>query len=402
MIGSQELIQFSEKEGFKNFYPLDKKDFHHMFPMRFFQNLIIVFSKKKSLAKPPLLSENEIKDGKRKWLIKSLSLGLLITRLFQVLGFNHYFYRQILSQELKEWITKANPDYLYAVLSTRHSISFAETIQKEFKIPLIIHIMDDWPATIGNKSIFKKYWNNKINKEFINLLKHTYKRVAISGLMADEYKVRFGGQWLFYHNPVDISFWGNNSRVICQNTNNFVILYSGRLSTGISETLKIIAKTIDEIVEVEGLSVTLKIQSNTKPDWVHNYQNTVFSAYINYENLPILFSSVDLLLLPYDFHGKSYEFIRLSMPTKVTEYMASGTPILIVAPSQTALSKYAMNFGWAHVVSEIDKGVLKQELYKLINNIGLREKYGQQALKIVREKHEIKIVQEAFIKLFND
>ena len=61
------------------------------------------------------------------------------------------------------------------------------------------------------------------------------------------------------------------------------------------------------------------------------------------------------------------------MPTKAPEYMASGTPIIIFAPQDTALVQYAEKYNWAAVVTENSVAVLIEKLRKLVLDISLRE-----------------------------
>jgi glycosyltransferase involved in cell wall biosynthesis len=301
---------------------------------------------------------------------------------------------------LGKWIAEVKPDFFYALLSTRHSILFAIDLIKKYDVPLIIHIMDDWPATIGNDTVFSKYWNKKINGELNTLLQLSHKRLAISKLMAEEYKKRFGGDWLYFHNPVDVSLWNKPKESTKQNKSR-TILYSGRLSQGISGTLKLISECVDEINDIDKLDVKFRIQSSGKPDWIDNYNNTTFNFYIPYEELPELYAQVDVLLLPYEFEGKGFDFIRLSMPTKVTEYMASATPILIVAPKSTAVVEYANREGWAYVIDNNNKELIRKGIIELFNNEEIRMCISNNALRCVLNYHEINKVQFEFSQIFN-
>lgn len=398
MIGSHDMVQLAEDEGYKNVYSLSENDFAHRFPVGPILKTVKMILKRKSQN---MNSEThasskiaiEPRTNKKKSLTKA------ITTIFQFFGFHHMFFRQVISNELRAWINKTDPDYFYALLSTRHSIVFTENITKEFSKPLIIHIMDDWPATIGKDTFIPKTWNRKINAEFTSLLKLTEKKIAISQLMAEEYQTRFGGNWLYFHNPVNINFW-SNGKIRAHNNKLFTILYSGRIGKGITETLQIVASCVDDLAK-KGNDLCFKIQSNVEPNWIRNYKTTVFSYYIEYEELPNLFSSVDLLLLPYEFHGKGFEFIRLSMPTKVTEYMASSAAILLVAPKNTAVVDYATKSKWGYAITDNSKESIMKGIRILIYDKDLREQLGIKAFKLAQHHHEINQVQQNFLACFS-
>src|SRR5665647_1571478 len=91
-----------------------------------------------------------------------------------------------LSKEFCEWLNEFKPDILYVQVSERDAILFAQVLQSFLKIPMIIHIMDDWPTTISSKGIFKNYWRKKIDKEFRELLNRASLLMSISDAMASE------------------------------------------------------------------------------------------------------------------------------------------------------------------------------------------------------------------------
>jgi glycosyltransferase involved in cell wall biosynthesis len=406
MIGDSDRIALSTEEGYKKTFTLGNDELKHVFPLGFFKRILFFLkynnlkirhihpdSSQKHEVVPKMNTEKQ-KKGVRRIIFR------LVDQLFLYFGLNHLLFRCQISKRLDKWITEAKPDFFYALLSTRHSILFATEITKKYNKPLIIHIMDDWPTTIGNETLTPKFWNRKINSEFRNLLQLTEKRIAISRLMAEEYQKRFGGAWLYFHNPVDTTFWSRGIRKPHKNKSKFTILYSGRISSGITGTLKLVGECVDELSIQEGLELSLIIQSNLKPDWIANFTNTTFNLYVPYDDLPELFASVDLLLLPYEFYGDGFNFIRLSMPTKVSEYMASGTPIVIVAPEGTALVDYATKYSWGFIITDNSKKSIKNGIRELVSDQFLRQNLGVTGIKLAKEFHEISIVQQHFKSYF--
>lgn len=103
-------------------------------------------------------------------------------------------------------------------------------------------------------------------------------------------------------------------------------------------------------------------------DWMENFECVSYREPVPYAELPHKFGEADILYLPYDFSEKSLRFIRYSMPTKASEYMVSGTPVLIFAPSDTALARYAEEYRWAKVVTENNLDSLKEALLVLLSH----------------------------------
>ena len=400
MVGDQLSVKLSIEAGYRGTYQLNANDYYHKFPLGLVLLLYRTLSGwvRKMFFNVELNSTRTDKSSE----IESnrFSIKNYFQSLFQYLGLDHLLFRQVISKELRQWINTHNPDYFYAVLSSRHSILFARNLVSEFRKPIVVHIMDDWPTTIGSNCLFYRYWNRKINDELNSLIKISYKRIAISELMAIEFGKRYSANWSYYHNPVDTSFWRPITKRKLHDSSNFTILYSGRLSTGINETIKLVSAAVDDINHTTDFKVTFRIQSGMAPSWIDSFKSTVFSKSIDYDLLPNLFSSVDLLLLPYDFFGKSFELIRISIPSKLKEYMASGTPILIVAPSNTALSDYALKSNFGHVVNSNNTSHIKENILYLLENENLLAHYSKRSLRLVNESFEISKVQKSFQELF--
>jgi glycosyltransferase involved in cell wall biosynthesis len=114
--------------------------------------------------------------------------------------------------------------------------------------------------------------------------------------------------------------------------------------------------------------------------------------------LPQVLSNADVLVIPIDFDEKSQRYIKYSMPTKVTEFMITGVPILIYAPEDTAMVQYAKVNDWALIVSKKDKNELKRAIIDLYLNEELRKSIGERGRSIALLKHDSKIVCENFRK----
>jgi glycosyltransferase involved in cell wall biosynthesis len=109
---------------------------------------------------------------------------------------------------------------------------------------------------------------------------------------------------------------------------------------------------------------------------------------------------VDLLLLPQDFDDNSVKFLKYSFPTKVSEYMISGTPILVYGDIRTGLTQYALKEKWSYVVTENSKAALCRALTDLYNDVDLRSKLAAKAQQIAIEREDAITVRENFRKAF--
>jgi glycosyltransferase involved in cell wall biosynthesis len=402
MIGPQGNIQLSQNEGYKNTYVLDNKDYYHRFPLGFVLNIWKLLKKKVSVSKSKETSDIKLKYVNTVDRTDKFSMSSSFFLLFQWLGLDHLIFRQVISSELREWIVKSDPDYFYAVLSTRHSIIFAEELKKEFNKPFIIHILDDWPAAIGNNSIFKNYWNKKINQEFKQLINTVSKRVAISEAMAKEFELRFSGKWDYFHNPIDINQWlPYQKKTISKHSDFIKIAYFGRIGRANQEALLLFIDAIKELNKIHLVFIQIDIySSNILPNAYLELDFIKIHGFINHHEIPKIIVSYDYLILPISFNEQDFTFSRLSIPTKLSEYLISGVPVIIFAPKETAVCKFADETNSAFVISTTAKTEIVASLGLFFSDEKMQKEISENARMVANQYFSIEIINKKFNNLF--
>jgi len=322
-----------------------------------------------------------------------------IEPLFDYLGITHFMARTDLSSKFQQWIDEFDPDIIYAQCSSREGILFCIAVQEYLKRPMVYHMMDDWPALFHRKGFMKSYWANKIDSEFRLLLDRTTVHLGISDYMGEEYLMRYGKKFITFHNPIDIEFWKKGQRNNYEIDKSPNVLYAGRIGLGIDSSLQLIAQAIDQVNEELQMSIRFTIQAFEAPTWINDFTCTQHKGFVPYEELPKVFGKADFMILPYDFDSKSLSYIKYSMPTKASEYMASGTPIIIYGPEDTALVQYAKRKEWAAIITEKSAQHLVQKINELVQNKSLREKLALTAKNLAEQSHNIDIVARNFQKV---
>ncbi|MGF2414927.1 MAG: glycosyltransferase, partial [Ferruginibacter sp.] len=304
--------------------------------------------------------------------------------------------------EFAAWVKEYEPDIIYTQLASLELIKFVDDVHEQTKKPIAIHIMDDWPLTINKPGIFYSYWQKVIDKEFRKLMDKSAILMSISDAMGDEYKLRYGKDLIPFHNPIDINYWKPATPKEYTIKDKFTILYAGRIGFGIESSITDIANAVNDIAKTNK-DIVFEIQTGDVEalnKLVQLNENVKWMKPIAYSALPQKFSGVDLLLLPQDFDAKSVQFLKYSFPTKVSEYMISGTPILVYGDERTGLTKYAVKEQWAYVVTENNTAALTEAINNLIANVELRRSLAEKAQKIAIEREDAVIVRENFRKSF--
>jgi len=115
--------------------------------------------------------------------------------------------------------------------------------------------------------------------------------------------------------------------------------------------------------------------------------------------MPAIQASADILFVGLSFNTRYPLLINTSSPGKTCEYMISRRPILIHAPKESYIAKYARQHGFACVVDENDREALKQEIMKLISYKDTVSRIVSNAWKTALTNHNAEEVSAALQRL---
>jgi glycosyltransferase involved in cell wall biosynthesis len=72
------------------------------------------------------------------------------------------------------------------------------------------------------------------------------------------------------------------------------------------------------------------------------------------------------LLLPFNSNASTKAFIQYSWPTKLAEYFASGTPILILGPRGVGFIEYTIENNCGFYVKEATVSAVKESIKQIL------------------------------------
>lgn len=340
--------------------------------------------------------------GRTTFVPASNRRGLLRKKLAKTvehLGLHELFVKQCPGPDFIQWVQQFSPDLLYVQLGSIGSINFNKLLTEKTGVPVVVHIMDDWPTYMYATNLSGFLLRKLILAEFEKILRHSVIRLGICKEMCDVYEHRFGGKWLPFHNPVCLNDWQGVSRNNWKAGTPFRIVYSGRIGRGISQSIIDVAKAVSELAS-EGMQVEFIIRTANLPidisKIIQNINGVRLEGYLPLDKVPESLAKADLLVIPYDFDPYSVVCSKYSMPTKTAEYMACGTPTLVYAPGDFAISRYALEEGWACTVIENNTDILKREIQVLATDEILRERLGRRAMQMAACNHDASLIRNDF------
>lgn len=315
------------------------------------------------------------------------------------LGIGEWVIDSCVSARFLEWVRTYDPEVVYTQLGSLGAIRLIKQLLAEVRRPLIIHVMDDWASFLYAGYIGESYLRRRLDREFRELLQRASRLLGICQAMCEAYHLRYGGDWQPFHNPVELSDWQSYARSQWKKGCPFRILYSGRIGRGIWNSLVDIGHAVSEVAR-GGADIVFEVRTPQLGMSIVAQLRKLDAVQVlpplPYDEVSANLAHADLLIIPYDFDDYSVTCSRLSMPTKAAEYLASGTPILVYAPSELAITQYAVAQQWGMSVTAPSVPLLKAAISSLMEDEGMREGFGRQAMLVAERNHSADRIRECF------
>lgn len=312
-----------------------------------------------------------------------------------------------ISAPLGSWIEAFRPQLVYGFLGSMAQMRIVRRIADRWKLPIAIHVMDDWPAVIYREGILSPILRPAVLHEFRGLLRRAAARLVISKAMAEEYERRYRYTFRVFHNALDITEWVPQARMDWRLRGRATIRYVGSI---VGEAQRdALRDVVDAVASLRaaGRDVTLSVHAPESQTAVLRTWNLAadvlrIDGVPNPAMVPRLLGEADILVLPFNFDAVSRKYLKLSMPTKVPAYMVSATPILVYGPPEIATVQYAVRDGWGDCVTQRDGGALQDAIDRLVSDVAHREQLGRRASELARANHDAESVSLAFLSALTD
>ena len=177
-----------------------------------------------------------------------------------------------------------------------------------------------------------------------------------------------------------------------------IFLYTGNLGQNRWKNLVSIGKVLDKI-NINETKAILNIYSATPLTKImekefNDCQSLNFKGFVSGEEVQKIQSQADVLIHTESFDKKNIQEVKMSLSTKIIDYLAKGKCILAFGPNEVASMDYFIKNDCGLVIDN------PKDLYNKINNIienkNLISDYGQKALDCAVKNHNKDILHKKF------
>lgn len=307
-----------------------------------------------------------------------------------------------LTPELESWIAAFRPTVLYTILGSNAMMELTERLRVRFRLPLVVHIMDDWVSVVYRGGLLSPWQRRKKERLFRHLMDVSVARFAICEDMAEAYRRRYGRPFVSFQNTIDVGLWQRFKKDPCVVGSPVRVAYIGSVLPFAQLDSLIDCCNAVQALDDEGFPIRLEIYSPTYLAEQYREQLVVGTAIALRDTISdddaffATLRAVDILVLPVNFDHYTIEFIRYSMPTKIPAYLTAGTPILAYGPGEVAQISYAVRAGWGMAVTVRDIEQLKRALKRLSTDTSLRAELSMRARFTAAQRHDAHAVRSEF------
>lgn len=302
------------------------------------------------------------------------------------------------STELNSFIDDFNPDILFCPIeSYYHFNRVNEYIAKMTGVPLITYMWDDnftYKNCHGIGSYIHRFFLRRGVKRLIERSDDIF---AISPKMQSEIEEEYG---------VTVKLLTKGIKPQIEYTDSIIkfpykMVYTGKLAYGRFESIALVSEVIG-LLNKDGLKIEFDIYSgstlNKNEIEKLQYPGVFFCGSVPQTRIAEIQNNADILLLVEALDSKHKYDARLSISTKVVDYLGAGKCIVAVGSNDIASVEYLSNNHAALCASS------REELEELLLNIN-NEKillYGQCARKLGQKNHSSTDIQDSLYKVFCD
>ena len=300
--------------------------------------------------------------------------------------------------------------YLRVVDDLFPYLDLAEKISEIFDIPIVSHVMDDYEMPLAASSaVIQRLVHRPLFKwDLKSLFKTSSKNFSISAKMGKALEQRYNTKFVEFHNGIEPTDWVQHR--LCRD-----------LDVCAAETLQpftiVMAGSIDERKDADVIRQVAKIvhDLNQSGDldcrFILNVSNSFISAaqeiaktdqgvraqqYLPLEEYRRLLMSADCLLLARNFDDISRAYTGLSFHNKLPEYLASGTPILCIAPEWDGSAQFLLEHSAGVVISTQSDSFTRQKILEMATHPEAFVPVSKNARKIALQEFNINRVRERF------
>lgn len=302
------------------------------------------------------------------------------------------------SKKFISWLNAVSPNIVFFMAGdTFFSYEACEFVISNYNCRLFTYTTDDYILPRENDSFLSKYRRKQNFKLLNNCIHRSEKLFVVSPMMKKYYDNIFNVDSYVIVNMTESLL---QKELLVNNNDTFKFVYAGSLYFGRDEVLIKLIENIKKINKIKNKKIFLSIYSNTTPSKtilkkLNNENVSKYMGTVNSEELKHIFNSSDAPIFIESFDKKNIEKTRLSLSTKIPEYLSLKKPIIAIGPVDVGSIDYIKDLSFC--ATNLDK--IYDIIIKFMDSEEDRIEMSNKSYQKFLNNHNKERIQNSFIKL---
>jgi hypothetical protein len=332
------------------------------------------------------------------------SLKNILVSVFRKLNAPKLLFRNIIygtnlwkSNDLEQWLSDFQPNSVF-FMGGNYTFSFliARYIARTRNIPLDIYITDDYILNPSPDNGFERWLQNSLLREYHKTFSLARNVFVIGEDMALAFAAEFNRKFVPIMNSVEIPECLPNRRQLNSFNSYISFVYAGGLHLGRDISLVNFGEVLSRVSAKIGLELRLTIFSFQKPSPALSRElehvGVIFGGALDQSTLSEKLAQADFVLHVESFAEKYANLTKLSVSTKIPEYLVSGACLVAYGPLDIASMRLIRNNNLGVCFDRNENNELAEnQLVHVIKNQEVREAYVLRGLEFARKKFDSRV-----------
>ena len=301
----------------------------------------------------------------------------------------------LISKPLSRWITHFAPDVIFTNGGNGAMLRLAVKVAELCRVPLVPCFNDDWISTVYDGDLFRHLLRASCMRWLGRSLSLSRVRLGTSDALSREYGQRYGGQFYTFMNSIDrFDATPEPSLPAVQFT------FIGALAPNRWLPLLSIGTAL---AKLRNRGINGELVVHTFPDDIRQFGHRLaqcdairVAGTVPLEDVTRVQLGANVLVHVESFDETSRANTRLSLSTKIPQYLMAGRCVLAHGPAELASIEYIKETGAGLVVSTENVDLLASELETLISRPALRRSYAEIGRRTALARHDALSERERF------
>ena len=303
------------------------------------------------------------------------------------------------TKKLKKWLSDVNPDCVFCTLpNTVRSCKIVNYVAERCDCPVILFVTDDYYNDPNLHSGFiRSFYYHWLQLSIDSISSHLKYVVGCSEMAAQEFGNKYKVPYEAVFTPSGLEY--TSLRIHHQSSLSPVIFrYFGNLGLERWKPLKELGLAISDYNNGENKAILEVYSNNLYPDAIAQLDipnGCIFKGWVHGEEYLDLLESADVAVHVESFSEEMCRRTRLSISTKIADYLGAGKCILAIGRQDLASIQHLKNV--ACVANDLHN--LQGFIKRLVEDSEYRSHLSTKSRELAHDQHSSDIVSQKLIDI---